>query len=145
MIIGISGGAGFVGSALLKHLIKLDKVKEIRVIVNKTSIESNPKVRIIRVNLLDDNFQLFDFFKNLDVFFHCAAEIHNKDQMYKLHVKSLQKMLSQNKNINLRWIQLSSVGVYGPIYENNVVEDTDFNPVNEYERTKAIADKKNFI
>jgi nucleoside-diphosphate-sugar epimerase len=142
LIIGLSGGSGLVGQALITALINLEIIKEIRVLVNKTDIKNHKKIKKFKRNLLDENLQLKEFFIDLNVFFHCAAEKHREDLMYKLHVLSLKRIINENQNKNLRWIQLSSVGAYGNPQRGVIREYASLNSMNEYEKTKSLADKE---
>lgn len=140
MIVGLSGGSGFIGQSLLSKLINLETVTEIRVLINKTDINPHKKLKKYRVNLLDKNLELKDFFRDIVVFYNCASEINCEELMYSLHVNSLKKMIKAIDNKSLRWVQLSSAGVYGNHKTGMIEEYSPINPANEYEKTKALAD-----
>ncbi len=61
--------------------------------------------------------------------------------MRALHVDATQKLAEAASRRVPHWVQLSSVGVYGQITQGIVTEDSTFNPVGQYEMTKAESDK----
>ena len=87
--------------------------------------------------------------KNCDIVFNCIGEINNKQKMWSTHVDASQKLFLAFTKQNLisckHWIQLSSVGAYGPpLFTNDsrvVKESTRSNPQEVYEYTKTEADK----
>ncbi|MCR9183344.1 MAG: NAD-dependent epimerase/dehydratase family protein [Flavobacteriaceae bacterium] len=136
MEIGITGASGFIGNLLVKKHLKLgDKV---HVLSRKN--ESNIKgVRFHSGNLLDIK-SLDSFVENIDVLYHCAAEIKDESKMQSVNVEGTKNLISKSSGKIRHWVQLSSVGVYGPIYSGVVTEDYPYNPMNEYERTKLESD-----
>jgi nucleoside-diphosphate-sugar epimerase len=65
--------------------------------------------------------------------------------MHKTNVLGTQNLLTAVGRVSdsltrLRWVQLSSTGVYGSKPTHNVDEDTALNPMNPYEVSKAAAD-----
>jgi nucleoside-diphosphate-sugar epimerase len=102
-------------------------------------------------DLADAASSLDGFFKDVDVIFHCAGELKDESVMHALHVDGTKKLLqAAHTHINktgkpLHWIQLSSVGAYGPPSKRAnmpriVTEATLTAPVGEYEVTKTLAD-----
>ena len=82
------------------------------------------------------------FLDGVDTLYHLAAELRNPAQMEAVNVRGTANLLTAAKRAGVRrWIQLSSVGVYGPPRELLVTEETTPAPANEYERTKLIADR----
>jgi nucleoside-diphosphate-sugar epimerase len=61
--------------------------------------------------------------------------------MRALHVDATRKLIEAASRRVEHWVQLSSVGVYGPVTEGRVTEDSALNPVGEYEITKAESDQ----
>jgi len=77
----------------------------------------------------------------VDTLYHLAAELSNPVQMEAVNVRGTENLLSAAAKAGVRrWIQLSSVGVYGPPRELLVTERTTPAPANEYERTKLASD-----
>jgi nucleoside-diphosphate-sugar epimerase len=61
--------------------------------------------------------------------------------MHLLHVKGTRRLLEASAGRIGRWVQLSSVGVYGPVRDGIVTEDTPLDPVGLYECSKAESDE----
>jgi len=146
----ITGGSGFIGKRLVKALVK--KGHAITVISRKGQVEFSKNVKVIKADLMSEDCHFEQIVENSDVIFHCAGDIHNKEVMRRLHVDGTQYLL--NAVINrarkikkvIHWVQLSSVGVYGPPEgktnkQRVVTENSAINPQGEYEVTKAIADE----
>lgn len=139
MNIAITGATGFIGKLLVeKHLNSNDTV---HVLSRKSdlSFEKHNNLKIYKGGLEDDEV-LKLFLTNVDVLYHCAAEIKNEAKMHKVNVEGTEKLIQYAKNNIKHWVQLSSVGVYGPIYEGSVIENHRYNPINEYEKTKLESD-----
>ena len=82
------------------------------------------------------------FLDGVDTLYHLAAELRNPAQMEAVNVRGTANLLTAAKRAGVRrWIQLSSVGVYGPPTSPIVTEGTTPEPANEYERTKLASDR----
>jgi len=141
MKIAITGGTGFIGEKLvLKHLEKGDSV---RVLTRKSGKDSGlPKeVEIHNGDLNGKSDPLISFVNNSDILYHCAAELNNPKLMHLTHIKGTKKLLDAASGKIGRWVQLSSVGVYGSHRKGIIDETIKINPVGEYEVTKAGSDE----
>lgn len=139
MKILVSGATGYVGRHLVRRLT--DEGHDVSVI-SRNRIKAQKilgNLEIFEIDITNEETD-FSFINEFNVFYHCAGEIKNASNMYKLHVKSTNNMLKQIKQGKVRWVQLSSVGVYGPQKSGNITEETAFNPIGEYEETKAKAE-----
>ena len=147
----LTGASGFVGKILIKHLIKLNF--NIKIISREKKFEESDKITYVNIDLLDKNINFKEIIKNTSIFINCAGEINNENKMYDLHVSFIKRILNQiielgeHKKRKINWIQLSSVGVYGPpkianqereIYE---ISNSNTNIMSIYEKTKLEADK----
>lgn len=142
MIVAITGGTGFIGRNLvLRHLRDGDTV---RVLTRRdTHEEAFPNnVYIFHGDLTDSAQTLHSFVDGADLLYHCAAEISRPQLMYDVHIRGTQNLLAaaSGKKIG-RWIQLSSVGVYGSQVSGVITENTALHPVGIYETTKVESDK----
>ena len=83
---------------------------------------------------------------------HCAGEIRQPSLMHALHVDGMQRLLDEAQAHFLRtgrrlhWVQLSSVGAYGPApgradLPRQITEDSPSAPVGVYEVSKTQADQ----
>ena len=139
MIIGITGGTGFIGKKLaLRHLALGD---EVRVFTRRDSIKAMlPKKVELYFGDLHTGDNLLPFTNDLDVLYHCAGEIRNASRMYATHVEGTQNLIDVSKGRIGLWVQLSSVGAYGQHREGIITESTALNPSGEYEITKVASD-----
>lgn len=76
----------------------------------------------------------------VDVLYHCAGQLKDQRMMRALHVDATLRLAEAASRRVGHWVQLSSVGVYGPVTEGTVTEDSALNPVGEYEITKTESD-----
>lgn len=145
----VTGASGFVGKTLVKHLINLNYNIKIISRNNKENYK-NSSIEYINVDLLDKNVDYKKILNNCDTIINCAGEINDESKMHKLHVGFISSVFSQIKDLkkskNLNWIQLSSVGVYGPpdiaSQQREIFENSHSNSakMSIYEKTKLEAD-----
>ena len=147
----VTGANGFIGKKLVEELIKTECT--LRILTRKKQIKFHNNVEVFTGDLTDRNFSIKEFIKNCDILYNCAGEINNETLMRPLHVDGTQKLIEAIKNQSyliykkLHWIQLSSCGAYGPPMNSNIqvkrliTENSDTNPINEYEKTKTISDE----
>lgn len=136
MKVGITGGSGFIGSLLVqKHLDLGDEVH----LLSRNGENKNKKIHLHEGDLLDLN-SLNNFVKDIEVLYHCAAEIKDESKMEALHVVGTKNLIKVASGKIKHWVQLSSVGVYGPVYQGVVKESSVYNPINIYEKTKLESD-----
>jgi len=134
MIVAITGGRGFIGSYLVqKHLSQGDEVR----VLSRKKIPHCKGVNFFIGNLTEEDNDFVSFVDGVDVLYHCAGEFNNESLMQKLHVNGTQTLINVSKGRIGRWIQLSSVGVYGPYRKGIITEKTQENPLGVYEKTKA--------
>jgi nucleoside-diphosphate-sugar epimerase len=81
------------------------------------------------------------FLDGADAVIHCAAELADAARMEAANVQGTQALLATAAGRVGHWVQLSSVGVYGPVRAGCVTEDFPLHPVGPYEVTKAAADE----
>lgn len=141
MIISITGGAGFVGKKIAAHHI--NKGDSVRVLTRKqtTPLDIPSEVEIHNGDLLGKPRILLNFVNNSDILYHCAAELNRIDLMQQTHIQGTKKLIGIASGRIGRWVQLSSVGVYGPQKNGTVGENTPMKPIGIYEKTKAKSDE----
>lgn len=143
--IGITGASGFVGSSLLDMLLPLGH--NLSVLTRNRNAVFPVGVKVVCGDLTSKDGFLRDFLVDCDVLYHCAAEIYDDALMQGTHVEGTKNLIQAIADLQptskkiIHWIQLSSVGVYGPQVEGAIIEGSKCNPVNEYERTKLMSDK----
>ncbi|MHA6193672.1 NAD-dependent epimerase/dehydratase family protein [Pseudomonas wadenswilerensis] len=148
MKVGVTGATGFIGKLLCEALVlRGDDV----VILTRRSDLHVPGCRSVLGDLTLDSTNLDAFVEGLEVIYHCAGELLDSQRMHALHVDGTRNLLQaarrqvESSGRSLRWVQLSSVGAYGPgegpadLYRL-VDESAVPAPVGEYEVTKTLSD-----
>ena len=137
----MTGGTGFIGRRLvLRHLEAGDPV---RILTRRTVAASGlpDAVQLFSGDLANGATDLSAFVDGADVLYHCAAELREPSLMRKVHVAGTQALLRAAQGKVGRWVQLSSVGVYGPVKSGLITEESPARPVGEYETTKWQAER----
>ena len=140
MNVAITGGTGFIGRKLvLRHLGRGDHV---RVLSRRPLVMSGLPDS---VEWFEGDLIAFDHILPLvdgaDVLYHCAGQLTDENSMRNLHVGGTKALLEASSRRIGHWVQLSSVGVYGPVSNGLITEQSPLNPVGEYEITKAESDE----
>lgn len=140
MQISITGATGFIGKRLVRyHEEKGDIVH----ILSRQSVCGGRKNTLYFQQDLSkcDSSDLKEFLAGSDVVYHCAAELRDESKMHDINLLGTQKLFIAADSLGVRrWVQLSSVGVYGRPKGGIVNESYTPNPQNEYERSKLEAD-----
>jgi nucleoside-diphosphate-sugar epimerase len=137
----VTGAAGFIGGALFKRLMEyqLD-------VVGTVLYEEEAKTlreQGYRVDVLDlaseDNWD--DLLQGIDIVFNIAAlfqEVENTEAMFhKVNVDGTLKLLKAAEKAGVaRFVHCSTVGVHGNVKQIPCTEETPYNPMDEYHRTK---------
>ncbi len=140
MIVAITGGTGFVGQRLVaRHVARGDTV---RVLTRRTPGETrfDRSVQHFPGDLTSDDTPLNAFVRNADVIYHCAGKLRRPERMVPLHVNGTMRLIGAASGRIGRWVQLSSVGVYGHNREGSICEATPCEPVGRYEQSKLLSD-----
>jgi nucleoside-diphosphate-sugar epimerase len=138
MKIAITGATGFIGKLLIKK--HTDLGDEVHILTRKGIMNEYRDKINFHIGDLSDVNSLLSFVESADVLYHCAAEIRNEAIMDRVNVEGTRNLIYAASGKIGHWVQLSSTGVYGPIYSGNVDENQVYNAVNEYERTKLESD-----
>jgi nucleoside-diphosphate-sugar epimerase len=139
VIIAVTGGTGFIGRHLIaRHLARGD---EVRYLTRHTPEKVIAGACAVIGDLTSSIDELRPFVQDVDVLYHCAAELHDATKMQQTNVLGTQNLLTAASGTVKRWVQLSSTGVYGSKPAHDVNEDTALNPMNAYEVSKAAADE----
>ncbi|MGL4604016.1 MAG: NAD-dependent epimerase/dehydratase family protein [Iodobacter sp.] len=150
MKVSVTGGSGFIGKKLVENLLELGH--QVTVLTRKSQENGDPRIKYIQADLNIESNMLASFLNDCDVLFHCAGEIKNPLNMRALHVDGTKRLIDAAEKATkltdkkIHWIQLSSVGAYGPDQRaiknvpRVVIESTPPNPSGEYETTKTESD-----
>jgi nucleoside-diphosphate-sugar epimerase len=145
----VTGASGFIGRTLVARLLASGQ----RVtVLARDHTETFPDGVAIRVGDLTTGDGLSaDLLDGADVLFHCAGEGRRTHLMRSVHVDGTRRLLeglsrsAARRATPLHWVQLSSVGAYGPPPDagrgRRVDEDSPENPVGDYETTKTESDR----
>lgn len=152
----VTGGCGFIGSNLVKHLLRdgdftiyiLDALTYAANIDNFTPEEWNsPKLKFTKGNILDEEL-VISILKKVDMVVHLAAETHvdrSIDHAYhfvKTDVCGTQVLLESIRKIRVeRFIHISTSEVYGRALSVPMDEDHPLNPHSPYAGAKVAADR----
>jgi nucleoside-diphosphate-sugar epimerase len=140
LIVGITGGTGFIGRKLvLRHLKNGD---EVRVFSRRNPNLANlpDAVRWYSGNL-ERSENMANFLDSVDILYHCAGEIRDKNRMETLHLDGTSLLIKMATGKIGRWVQLSSVGTYGLKQGGIINENSNLNPLGLYEVTKLKSDE----
>jgi len=143
MKILVTGGAGYIGSALVERLISLGhEVKVIDDLSNGFIENINQKVDYLNGSILNDEL-LSRAVKDVEAVFHLAAKIRVEEGEVK---PDLYRQVNVDGTLNLlklcnslgvkKFIFASTAAVYGDPSDYPVSEESQTKPVNVYGRTK---------
>ncbi len=150
MKISITGANGFIGRRLVDALRRQGHA--ISALSRRTNCILPADIHIVKGDLTSMDCPLDQLLEGCEVVFHCAGEIHDAAAMKSLHVDGTQRLLqavlkeAAQRGQAIHWVQLSSVGTYGPPKgtanaERVVTEDTPTHPLGVYEVTKTLSDE----
>lgn len=142
---GITGGAGFVGSHIAKHLVK--KGHEVIIVdnlhtgkkENLSSISKNIEFYNADIRNYSD---LENILKSVDGIFHEAAltivqESFSKPKEYHdVNVIGTENIFKLGEKFDIRIVYASSSSVYGDVKKIPIRENSERNPINPYGQTK---------
>ena len=165
-VIFVTGGAGFIGSALIRFLIKetdhevinIDKLTYAGNLESLKLIENNPRYHFEHFDINEKNKidSLFNKYEP-DYVMHLAAESHvdrsidspidfiqtNIVGTFSMIESSLSYYLNlgPRKKNSFRFHHISTDEVYGDLGENDLfTEETPYNPSSPYSASKAASD-----
>ena len=141
----VTGGAGFVGSYLVKLLIK--EGHEVTVIDNlhkgkKENLRSVlPKIKFEEIDIRDyENME--KNLKNIDGVFHQAAltvvqdSFDRPEEYHDVNVVGTENIFKLAKENSFKVVYASSSSVYGHKKNVPIMENSERNPINPYGKTK---------
>lgn len=148
-VVCVTGATGFIGKHLIQELSKTGSKIKILSRGGKTVPEN---VEVFIGDLVNPGNTIKDFLKDCDIIFHCAGEIKESNLMEDLHISGIKKLMqlvnaeSNRSKKKIHWVQLSSVGAYGPPKnrideKREICELSPTFPANIYEITKTKSDE----
>lgn len=138
MRVAVTGGSGFIGARLVARLVA--EGAQVRILGRRRPADLAGAVELIECDLTRTRSDLVRFLDGADVVYHCAAEIRDEGRMRAVNVLGTKHLIEGARGRIGHWVQLSSVGAYGPVSEGIVTEAQPEAPIGEYENTKTEAD-----
>jgi len=159
----ITGGAGFIGSHVVRRFVKnyphydivnLDKLTYAGNLMNLRDIENQPNYTFVKGDIVDEDFisELFTI-HNFDGVVHLAAESHvdrsisNPNEFIKTNVLGTANLLNAARKAwkdnfeGKRFYHISTDEVYGSLGETGLfTEETRYDPRSPYSASKASSD-----
>ncbi len=145
----VTGGAGFIGSHLVEHLLAhgvnvtvLDDFSS-GTIENLSQVTGNSSLEIVRGSVLD-RAALVNALKGVDTVFHLAAivsvarSLEDPLLVNRVNVEGTLTLLEESRKASVnRLIYASSCAVYGNAKKLPVNEEAPLDPMNPYAASKA--------
>ena len=152
----VTGGAGFIGSCFVRHI--LNKHKSYKVVnidaltycgnlENLDDVKDNPNYEFVHGNICDRNL-VRDLIKDCDLVVNFAAESHvdnsikHPEIFVETNVQGTLNLLQASKELGVeRYLQVSTDEVYGTLGKTGYFyETTPLAPNSPYSASKAGAD-----
>jgi len=152
----ITGGAGFIGSNFIKHIlskypdyqvINLDKLTYCGNLENLTDVENNPRYKFVKGDISDSKIVENIFSENPDIVINFAAESHvdrsilDPTAFLKTNIQGTYTLLEASKKYKIKkFIQISTDEVYGSTEKDSFKETDLLSPSSPYSSAKASGD-----
>ena len=152
----VTGGAGFIGSCFVRHMlnkypdykvINLDALTYAGNIENLDDVKDNPNYKFVHGNICDKKL-VAELVNEVDCVVNFAAESHvdrsitGPEIFIETNVQGTLNLLQNSKNANIqRFLQVSTDEVYGTLGKTGYFyETTPIAPNSPYSASKASAD-----
>ncbi len=152
----VTGGAGFIGSCFVRHIlnkypdykvINIDALTYCGNLANLKDIENNPNYKFVHGNICDKKL-VRELISQVDCIVNFAAESHvdnsikNPEIFIETNVQGTLNLLQASKEIGIeRYLQVSTDEVYGTLGKTGYFyETTPLAPNSPYSASKASAD-----
>ncbi len=146
----VTGGAGFIGSNIVKLL--LQKGHEVSIVDNlhtgHLSRLENVKENISFENIDIRNYEkLLEKVANIDGIFHQAAltivpeSFEKTEEYFDVNVNGTNNIFKIAEKLNIKVVFASSSSVYGNVKKVPIKENFEKNPINPYGKTKVEKEK----
>jgi len=152
----VTGGAGFIGSCFVRHIlnkypdykvINIDALTYAGNIENLADVEKNPNYQFVQGNICDQKL-IKDLVSQVDMVVNFAAESHvdrsitGPEIFIETNVQGTLNLLQASKEFKVdRYLQVSTDEVYGTLGKTGYFyETTPIQPNSPYSASKASAD-----
>ena len=146
----ITGGAGFIGSHIAKHLVSKNHNVTIVDNLSRGRLENLSKIKeqieFKKIDILDFNL-LKEVISNSDGVFHQAAltsvpeSFTQKEKYYNVNVNGTENIFKLAKEFGKKVVYASSSSIYGNTTSIPIQENFKKNPINPYGVTKLDDEK----
>jgi len=152
----VTGGAGFIGSNFIRHILKehpdweitnLDKLTYAGNLENLKDIEDNPGYRFVKGDITDGKLISSVLQDELDAIINFAAESHvdrsilDASPFIETNIKGTQILLEGARQYGVgRFVQVSTDEVYGSTEKGKFTEKSPLAPNSPYSASKSAAD-----
>ena len=162
----ITGGAGFIGSNLIRHLhettdyqiINLDKLTYASNLNSLDEINNSHRYQFLKIDITDAQQLQKAFTLSPDAVIHLASETHvdrsieNAAEFIETNIVGTYNLLQQSRELyqslsglqksQFRFFHVSTDEVYGSLqsHESPFTESTPYDPHSPYSASKASAD-----
>jgi len=152
----ITGGAGFIGSNFIHHIItehpdweivNLDKLTYAGNLENLQDTENNPRYWFIKGDIADRKLISSLLQGKIDAIINFAAESHvdrsilDASPFIETNIKGTQTLLEEARQYKVgKFIQVSTDEVYGATEKGKFTEESPLSPNSPYSASKAAAD-----
>jgi dTDP-glucose 4,6-dehydratase len=152
MKILVTGGAGFIGSNFIRHIISkypehsvinLDKLTYAGNLENLKDLESFPQYKFIKGDICNEKFLNgleCDAIINFAAESHVDRSILNTYPFIQTNIIGTQNLLEMAKKRQCRMLHISTDEVYGSIEKGSFTEKSHLMPNSPYAASKASAD-----
>lgn len=123
-VVAITGGTGFVGRRLADRHLALGDTVRILTRMEKPADMPRQGLLFCRGDLNGDPEVLRAFAEGADILYHCAAELRDPASMDRVNVEGTRNLAGAASKRIGRWVQLSSVAIYGRQPDGGVAEGT---------------------
>ena len=151
----VTGGAGFIGSNFIRHIlntypdykvINLDKLTYAGNLDNVKDLEGNSRYEFVQADIVDAD-TVNPLAERVDTIINFAAETHvdrsisDPTEFLKSNIIGTQVLLDAARKYNHeRYVQISTDEVYGDIEEGHFTEKSPLKPSSPYSASKAAGD-----
>jgi nucleoside-diphosphate-sugar epimerase len=133
--VALTGGRGFVGSALLRSLSESGvKVR----CFSRTAPGDSRGEWLVRKTL--DVEAATALLEGVEVVFHCVGSFRDEENYVPANVNTVRTMAPLAAKLGVRWVHLGSLGVFNGRDQGIITEESEICPIGPYEESKGEAD-----
>ncbi|MEE9292155.1 MAG: dTDP-glucose 4,6-dehydratase [Acidobacteriota bacterium] len=156
----VTGGAGFIGSNFVRHVLKTHSDWTVTVVdlltyagnmENLRDLLPGPRIEFVKADIVDQEGMTALLGKGFDYVFHFAAETHvdrsiqDPQAFIRTDVIGTYSLLEAVRRHPVdRFVHVSTDEVYGSLSEGSAGEDAPLMPTSPYAASKAGADRLAF-